>query len=301
MPNANVRAESESVDQVLALLGKLKVVDLAPLLERGIPRWPTHPHLTIDKAVTHEHDGYYCQAIMMAEHTAAHVDAPAHMLPDRMDRTIDKVAPDRLIAAAVVYNFAPQKLGPGDMVTPAMIEAHEAKTGIRVGAGEIALINFGWMERYWRTDGKAQWYVLNAPGINEDAVRLLRDRGVRAVGTDTVAGETAIVDGKPGDNPGHTISSSSKCWPIWRSCRPAASSSQCLSTSMRAPALRSVPSPIAPLDSAGVRYAREKKRGRAHHEHQSFRQVGNRHRGRLGHRPRHRRAFRGSRREGVDL
>ncbi len=32
-------------------------------------------------------DGYYCQAIMMAEHTGAHVDAPAHMLPDRMDRT----------------------------------------------------------------------------------------------------------------------------------------------------------------------------------------------------------------------
>ncbi len=203
MPNATRHAGQNAVDQILGLLGGLRMVDLAPLLERGIPRWPTHPHLTIDKAVTHEHDGYYCQAIMMAEHTAAHVDAPAHMHPDLMDRTIDKVAPDKLISAAVVYDFASRNMAPGELLTPDMVEAHEAKTGVRVGAGEIALVNFGWMKRYWRTDGKAQWYVLNAPGMSEDTVRLFRDRGVRAVGTDTVAGETPIVDGKAGDNPGH--------------------------------------------------------------------------------------------------
>lgn len=72
-------------------LGKLletefEVVDLSPVLERGIPRWPSHPHLVIDKTVTHEHDGFYCQGLSMAEHTGAHVDAPEHSRRDRMER-----------------------------------------------------------------------------------------------------------------------------------------------------------------------------------------------------------------------
>lgn len=203
MTNATPRVGGDAVDQILGLIGGLRMVDLAPRLERGIPRWPTHPHLTIDKAVTHEHDGYYCQAIMMAEHTGAHVDAPAHMHPDLMHKTIDTVPADRLIASAVLYDFAGHDMKPGELLTPEMIEAYEAKSGVRVGEGEIALVNFGWIARHWRTDGQAQWYVLNAPGMSEGTARLFRDRGVRAVGTDTVAAETPIVDGKPGDNPGH--------------------------------------------------------------------------------------------------
>lgn len=191
------------IGKVLAELRQMRVVDLAPLLQRGIPRWPTHPHLTIDKAVTHEHDGYYCQAIMMAEHTGAHVDAPAHMLPERMDRTIDTFAADHLIGEAVLYDFSDRALQPGDLITAADLLAKEAETGAAVGQGEIALINYGWMQKYWRTDGQAQWYVLNAPGMSEDACELLRERGVKIVATDTVAAETAAIDGVPQGNPGH--------------------------------------------------------------------------------------------------
>lgn len=191
------------IDIVLQTLGGMRMVDLAPKLERGIPRWPTHPHLTIDKAVTHDHDGYYCQAIMMAEHTGAHVDAPAHMLPDRMDRTIDTFAADHLFASAVLYDFADRDLKPGELITAEMLRAYEEKSGLQVGEGEIAIVNYGWMKRYWRTDAKAQWYVLNAPGMSEDACEFFRARKVRAVATDTVAAETAIVDGVPQNNPGH--------------------------------------------------------------------------------------------------
>ncbi len=194
-------ASGSAVDAVLGSLAGMRMVDLAPRLERGIPRWPTHPHLTIDKAVTHEHDGYYCQAIMMAEHTGAHVDAPAHMLPNRMDRTIDTFPADHLFSAAVLYDLSSLDLKPGDLVTPAMIEACERSTGAKVGKGEIALVNYGWMKRYWRTDGQAQWYVLNAPGMSEDTTEWFRARGVRAVGTDTVAAETSIVDGKAWGEP----------------------------------------------------------------------------------------------------
>lgn len=195
--------QSNTVDHILATFKTMRMVDLAPKLERGIPRWPTHPHLTIDKAVTHDHDGYYCQAIMMAEHTGAHVDAPAHMLPDRMDRTIDTFPADHLFASAVLYDFSDLNLKPGDLITADHLRAKEEQTGEKVGAGEIAMVNYGWMKRYWRTDSQAQWYVLNAPGMSEDACEFFRERKVRAVATDTVAGETAIVDGVPQNNPGH--------------------------------------------------------------------------------------------------
>jgi len=194
---------SPEIDNILAQLRKMRVVDLAPPLERGIPRWPTHPHLTIDKAVTHDHDGYYCQAIMMAEHTGAHVDAPAHMLPNRMDRTIDTFSPDHLIAEGVLYDFSGRDLKPGGLITADDLRAKEAETGAAVGEGEIALVNYGWMQKYWRTDSKAQWYVLNAPGMSEDACEFFRERKVKAVATDTVAAETAVVDGVPQANPGH--------------------------------------------------------------------------------------------------
>ncbi|MEZ0214788.1 MAG: cyclase family protein [Xanthobacteraceae bacterium] len=192
-----------TIDQLFMALKGMRVVDLAPLLERGIPRWPTHPHLTIDKAVTHEHDGYYCQAIMMAEHTGAHVDAPAHVLPDRMDRTIDTFSADHLIATAVLYDFSDENLKPGQLITADDLRRAEVRSGAAVGEGEIAVVNYGWMARYWRTDAKAQWYVLNAPGMSEDACEFFRERKVKAVATDTVAAETAIIDGVPQDNPGH--------------------------------------------------------------------------------------------------
>lgn len=199
-------SESLGIDRILSGLNKMRAVDLAPLLERGIPRWPTHPHLTIDKAVTHEHDGYYCQAIMMAEHTGAHVDAPAHMLPDRMDRTIDTFPAQHLIAAAVLYDFSKEDLQPGQLITAADLRRAEEKSSVKVAAGEIAMVNYGWKARHWRTDSKAQWYVNNAPGMSEDACEFFRERGVKAVATDTVAGETAIIDGVPQNNPGHVKS-----------------------------------------------------------------------------------------------
>lgn len=192
-----------SIDQIMAALTQMRAVDLAPRLERGIPRWPSHPHLTIDKAITHDHDGYYCQAIMMAEHTGAHVDAPAHVLPDRMERTIDTFPAHHLVAPAVLYDFADRDLKPGQLISADDLRRAEDRSGAAVGAGEIAMVNYGWMARYWRTDNQAQWYVLNAPGMTEDACEFFLDRGVKAVATDTVAAETAVVDGALMPNPGH--------------------------------------------------------------------------------------------------
>ena len=81
---------NDPVTTLHELIHTLRPVDLAPKLEHGIPRWPSHPHLVIDKTITHSHDGYFCQSISMAEHTGCHVDAPAHCHEGK--DTVDKVS-----------------------------------------------------------------------------------------------------------------------------------------------------------------------------------------------------------------
>jgi kynurenine formamidase len=198
-----VEAKRESVADVAAVLSLMRVVDLAPTLESGIPNWPMHPPLVIDKARQHARDGYYCQMIVISEHTGAHVDAPAHIHAHLAERSIDSFPADYLIAPAVLYDFSDRNLQPGDLLTREDIETYEARRGTSVGEGEIALVNFGWMRRYWRTDAQSKWFVTNAPGIAEDAVILFKERGVRAVGCDTVACEVSSVNGREGVASGH--------------------------------------------------------------------------------------------------
>ena len=194
---------ADDVASLAAMVGRMRSVDLAPRLERGMPRFPTHPHTVIDPTVTHARDGYYCQTLAMAEHTGCHCDAPAHIHADMMDATVDTLPVDCLISSARVYDFSDRQLAAGEMLTRADFETYEAEHGAPVGEGEIALVNFGWMDRYWSCDHAAHFYANNQPGMDEGAASLFRERGVRAVGADTIACEIPIVDGRMGDDPGH--------------------------------------------------------------------------------------------------
>ncbi|TLV10708.1 cyclase family protein [Klebsiella indica] len=192
-----------AVDDALLKLRSMRAVDLAPRLERGIPRWPTHPHFFVDPTIGYEHDGYYCQSLVMPEHIGCHVDAPAHVSSQRKDDTIDTLPVDALVASATVYDFSDREWKPGDLLTADDIEAWEKRHGCAVRPGDIALVNFGWLRDYWRRDSRAQWYATNSPGMNEDVAILFKERGVIAVGADTIACEGALVEGKIVDMPGH--------------------------------------------------------------------------------------------------
>lgn len=194
---------NDKVAQLAELMATMRCVDLAPRLERGMPRFPSHPHTVIDPTVTHAHDGYYCQSISMAEHTGAHVDAPAHIHADRMEETIEKIDPARLVGPAVLYDFSARDWQPGETLTAEDFLRYEGERGVAVGAGDMALVNFGWLRRYWQCDHRAHFYARNQPGMDAGAAELLADRGVRAVGADTLACETPIVNGVEGDAPGH--------------------------------------------------------------------------------------------------
>ncbi len=191
------------VQALAELIRSMDHVDLAPTLARGIPKFPTHPHLVIDPTVRHERDGYYCQSISMAEHTGCHVDAPAHIDANMMDATIETFPANRLMAPAVVYDFAILDLQPGQTLSIEHLLEYEKQHDLCVAEDEIALVNFGWLKRHWRTDAGAHFYSRNSPGMDESVARLFAERGVRAVGADTLACEFPMVDGKLGADPGH--------------------------------------------------------------------------------------------------
>jgi kynurenine formamidase len=189
-----MQTATNSVAHLSEIVGDFEIVDLSPLLEPHIPKWPTHPHLVIDQTVTHESDGYYCQTISMAEHSGAHVDSPAHIHSDRMASTIETFGLDKLMGEAVIYRLCDLGLKAGELATAKDILALESKSGEVAGRGNIALLNFGW-QKYWKTGNGGKFYVYNAPGLDESAAKLLTERGIKAIGSDTIACDQAMKDG----------------------------------------------------------------------------------------------------------
>lgn len=183
------------LDDFATLLARARIVDLSPLIENGMPRWPTHPPLVVNPTVTHEHDGYFCQTLFMAEHTGAHVDAPAHIHPHMMEHTIDTVPPGALMGKASVFDLSGLGLEAGDTITAENLAKIESRHPEPLGPGDVALLNYGWLRRFWKSDGGWRGYAENAPGLTQDAALWLADREVRAVGADTVACDQPLKDG----------------------------------------------------------------------------------------------------------
>ena len=130
--------------EILAnLLKEFEFIDLSPTLENGIPKWPTHPPIIIDPTITHEHDGYYCQTIIIGEHSGAHIDSPAHILPEMIENTIETYPLQSFFGHAVVYDLSWRKNMPGERIPASEFLSLEEKMGVRALSGDIVLINFG--------------------------------------------------------------------------------------------------------------------------------------------------------------
>ena len=170
------------------------LVDLSHTIENGIPKCLPHPQIIIDPTITHTHDGYYCQTLIMGEHTATHVDAPAHMIPSMMDNTIDTIPVDALFGPAIKYEMWKISQEAGAQITEEQILSLEDQMGDRAQQGDIVLMDFNW-ERHWRTDHNWKHFAMNEPGLAEDAVALFKKRGIKAVGSDTIACDVPMKDG----------------------------------------------------------------------------------------------------------
>jgi kynurenine formamidase len=158
--------------------------------------------------------GYMSELVMGTTHSGAHIDAHAHMTVGDEDRwhggsartDLGDFGPLRgdaseippLWRRGVLYDMPAHRgvdaLGAGEPVTAAEVEAIEAATGVAAGAGDVALFRTGCL-RYWPDAERLAAHKGAGPDIS--AARLLADRDVVAVGSDT---ETFEV--QPAPDPG---------------------------------------------------------------------------------------------------
>lgn len=184
------------------LINEAEIVDLSPTIEHNMPKWPTHPQVIVDPTITHEHDGYYCQTIVMGEHTGAHVDCPAHILPEMMDKTVDTYPANMIMGPAIKYDMYKLNAKPGQRITKEEILRLEDEMGDCAGAGDIVLMDFGY-QKHWRLDKEWKYYALNEPGLALDATEMFAERNIRAFGTDTIAADTPVENGYEHFSYGH--------------------------------------------------------------------------------------------------
>jgi kynurenine formamidase len=163
-----------------------RVVDLGHALSETDPTWDGKPGFSRQTVATIAREGYFGETFSTEEHFNTHVDAPAHFVANGL--TVDRLAPDRLVHAAVCINIAAEVQRDEDYrLTRADVERFEQARG-RIPAGAIVLVATGWDARW--TDAARYMNEKNGkkhfPGLTADAATFLaKDRRVAAIGIDT--------------------------------------------------------------------------------------------------------------------
>ncbi len=149
----------------------MKIIDLTMRLKTGFPVFPGYPVPIVHRWTSIEEHGYYSNLLMLVEHTATHVDAPAHFVEN--GATIDEVPLDRFMGEAILVDAT--SLEPRSPIPAELIEKAAENTGL---SGKIVLFHTG----YDKKAGTPQWH--DHPVIGDEAAELLVSRGVKAVGID---------------------------------------------------------------------------------------------------------------------
>lgn len=102
----------------------------------------------------------------ISEHSGTHGGAPVQFRPEMENASTDCFGPGPLIAPAVGYDCADRALMPGEPISRDMVDGYERAHGVAVGA-----------------------------------VILFNQRGIRAIGCDTVACDMAVVHGQGPETP----------------------------------------------------------------------------------------------------
>lgn len=198
----------ESIQTLAHLLSTLHVVDLSPTFSTNMPGWHSHPDVMIvEDARNFAQNGYFLQMLLLPEHSGCHVDAPAHVLPEKADQTIDVFPVNSLCGLAKKIDLSQANYAPGDLVPLSKVEEVMRQAGITIERGDIVIFDFGYDKYLVDIEKKPahqrNWWGKNEPGLAEDVCRFLFEAGVKAVGSDTPACDIAQVNGRTTAGFGH--------------------------------------------------------------------------------------------------
>jgi kynurenine formamidase len=139
-----------------------------------------------------QQSGFYSQGWTFNEHTATHLDAPAHVVAG--GRRVPQLRPrDLLVPAAVIDVRRRARSNPDTVVEVADLHAYERRHG-RIPRGALVLMNSGWEARLGTPGAFANKDangVHHFPGFGFEAVDwLLRKRHIKGLGVDTLSLDT---------------------------------------------------------------------------------------------------------------
>jgi kynurenine formamidase len=163
--------------------------DLTYPLTTSFPAFVPGEEASRRTVVTIEDDGYYMQEWRTIEHIGTHVDAPGHFTPG--GRLAPELQLSELIVPAVVIDVADRAArDPDTVVTIEDLRAFERRHG-RIPRDSAVLMYSGWGAKVGDPDayrGTDATGTLHFPGFDPDAAEwLLRRRGIRSVGVDTLS------------------------------------------------------------------------------------------------------------------
>jgi kynurenine formamidase len=169
--------------------GRHGLRDLTHPLTTSFPPFSPGEEPARRTVATIEADGYYMQEWTLIEHIGTHVDAPGHFIAG--GRLGPVLKPSELIVPAVVVNIADRAArDPDTVVTVDDLRAFERRHG-RIPRDSAVLMDSGWAAKVDDVDayrGADEEGVLHFPGFGAEATEwLLRRRGIRALGVDTLS------------------------------------------------------------------------------------------------------------------
>jgi len=199
--------------ELLSLIQKAKVYDLAQPYFVGMPHYPTHPPFLF--SLSKKHGDYLApgevssaaDAFTLGGHVGTHIDALCHFsrggklhggleaaglqsYSAGLERlSIDTEAP--ILRRGVLLDIAGQ-LGvealPVDFtITPRHLDSAVLDQRIEIEPGDVVLLRTGWGQ-YWN-DPARYLSEVHGPGPEEPAARWLSERSIFAAGSDTIAFE----------------------------------------------------------------------------------------------------------------
>jgi len=169
--------------------GRNLVVDMTYPVSDKFPAWPGDDRVFEAKAnATVEKDGYFTRSFWMLEHYGTHMDAPAHFPPGKI--TLDQIPETHFFGPAVVIDVREEAGKDADYrLTAVRVKKWEAVHG-EIPRGAIAVLRTGWgarvpdAERYRNMDANK---VMHFPGYSVESAKFLIERGVVALGIDTLS------------------------------------------------------------------------------------------------------------------
>lgn len=206
------------MNELLSLVKKSRVFDLAQPYFVGMPHFPTHPPFLF--GLTKKHGDLVTEggvssaadAIALGSHVGTHIDALCHFscggklhggidvksnqsdAGGMQEYSVDTIAPmlRRGILLDIAAHVRQDALATGFEITPEHLASAAAAQKVKIEEGDVVLLRTGWA-RYWNDAARyitgGQGAVPSGPGPELAGARWLSEHKIFAAGSDTIAFE----------------------------------------------------------------------------------------------------------------